>query len=74
MTGINFVVTILKMRTKGMTLMKMPMFTWTALLTNVLIIFAFPILTVALALMTFDRMFGTHFFTVSGGGNAMLWN
>ncbi|MCM3217578.1 cytochrome aa3 quinol oxidase subunit I [Niallia taxi] len=74
MTGINFVVTILKMRTKGMTLMKMPMFTWTALLTNVLIIFAFPILTVALALMTFDRMFGTHFFTVSAGGNAMLWN
>ena len=73
-TGINFIVTIIKMRTKGMTLMKMPMFTWTVLITNVIIVFAFPILTVALALMTMDRIFGTHFFTVSAGGNAMLWN
>ncbi|MDF2926139.1 MAG: subunit of quinol oxidase [Paenibacillaceae bacterium] len=73
MTGINFIVTILKMRTKGMTLLKMPMFTWTSFITSVIIVAAFPILTVALALMTFDRLFGTHFFTVSGGGMDMLW-
>lgn len=73
MTGINFIVTILKMRTKGMSLMKMPMFTWTSLITSVIIVAAFPIFTVALALMTFDRLFGTHFFTVSGGGMDMLW-
>lgn len=73
MTGINFIVTILKMRTKGMTLMKMPMFTWTTLVTSGIIVAAFPIFTVALALMTFDRLFGTHFFTLSGGGSDMLW-
>ncbi|PLR76250.1 cytochrome aa3 quinol oxidase subunit I [Bacillus sp. V3-13] len=73
MTGINFIVTILKMRTKGMTLMKMPMFTWTTLVTSVIIVAAFPIFTVALALMTFDRLYGTHFFTLSGGGMDMLW-
>ncbi|MGF2615268.1 cytochrome aa3 quinol oxidase subunit I [Rossellomorea vietnamensis] len=73
MTGINFIVTILKMRTKGMGLMKMPMFTWTTLITSVIIVAAFPIFTVALALMTTDRIFGTHFFTVSGGGMDMLW-
>ncbi|GCL73115.1 MULTISPECIES: cytochrome aa3 quinol oxidase subunit I [Paenibacillus] len=73
MTGINFIVTILKMRTKGMTLMKMPMFTWTTLITSVIIVAAFPIFTVALALMTFDRLYGTHFFTLSGGGLDMLW-
>ncbi|MDQ1911464.1 cytochrome aa3 quinol oxidase subunit I [Paenibacillus sp. GD4] len=73
MTGINFIVTILKMRTKGMTLMKMPMFTWTTLITSVIIVAAFPIFTVALALMTFDRLYGTHFFTLSGGGMDMLW-
>ncbi|PAE26263.1 cytochrome aa3 quinol oxidase subunit I [Bacillus sp. 7894-2] len=73
MTGINFIVTILKMRTKGMTLMKMPMFTWTTFVTSILIVAAFPIFTVALALMTFDRLYGTHFFTVSGGGMDMLW-
>lgn len=73
MTGINFIVTILKMRTKGMTLMKMPMFTWTTLTTSAIIVAAFPIFTVALALMTTDRIFGTHFFTISGGGSDMLW-
>lgn len=73
MTGINFIVTILKMRAKGMTLMKMPMFTWTSLITSLIIVAAFPIFTVALALMTFDRIFGTHFFTLSGGGMDMLW-
>jgi len=73
MTGINFIVTILKMRTKGMTLMKMPMFSWTTLITSVIIVAAFPIFTVALGLMTFDRLYGTHFFTLSGGGMDMLW-
>ncbi|QOR67071.1 cytochrome aa3 quinol oxidase subunit I [Cytobacillus suaedae] len=73
MTGINFIVTILKMRTKGMTLLKMPMFAWTTLVTSVIIVASFPIFTVALALMTFDRLYGTHFFTVSGGGMDMLW-
>lgn len=73
MTGINFIVTILKMRTKGMSLMKIPMFTWTTLITSVIIVAAFPIFTVALGLMTFDRLFETHFFTISGGGMPMLW-
>lgn len=73
LTGINFLVTILKMRAPGMTLMRMPMFTWSILITCVIIIFAFPILTVALALMTFDRLFGSHFFTLTNGGMDMLW-
>lgn len=73
MTGINFIVTILKMRTKGMTLMRMPMFSWTTLITSVIIVAAFPIFTVALALMTFDRLYGTQFFTLSNGGSDMLW-
>ncbi|HZG70104.1 MAG TPA: cytochrome aa3 quinol oxidase subunit I [Chondromyces sp.] len=73
MTGINFVTTIMKMRAPGMTLMKMPMFTWTALITNLLITFAFPVLTVLLAMGTFDRLFGTHFFTMDNGGMDMLW-
>lgn len=73
MTGINLIVTILKMRTKGMTLMRMPMFTWTTLITSVIIVASFPIFTVALALMMFDRLYGTHFFTLSGGGMDMLW-
>ncbi|MDI6649262.1 cbb3-type cytochrome c oxidase subunit I, partial [Bacillus altitudinis] len=73
MTGINFMVTILKMRTKGMTLMRMTMFTWTTLITSVIIVFSFPVLTVALALMTFDRLFGSSFFTLEAGGMPMLW-
>ncbi|EPY05978.1 quinol oxidase subunit 1 [Paenibacillus sp. E194] len=73
MTGVNFIVTILRMRAPGMTLMKMPMFTWSVLITNVIILFAFPVLTVALALMTFDRMFGSQFFSMANGGMDMLW-
>lgn len=73
MTGINFFVTIIRMRTKGMTLMKMPMFTWTVLVTCLIIILAFPVLTVALALMTFDHLFGTAFFTLGNGGLPMMW-
>ncbi|WP_153721893.1 cytochrome aa3 quinol oxidase subunit I [Sporosarcina cascadiensis] len=73
MTGINFLVTILKMRAPGMKLMKMPMFTWSILITSVIIVFAFPVLTVALALMMLDRQFGTQFFTMQNGGMDMLW-
>ncbi|KLD64137.1 cytochrome o ubiquinol oxidase subunit I [Dyella japonica] len=73
LSGINFIVTIMKMRTPGMTLMKMPVFTWTALVTNILIVAAFPILTVTLALLTADRYLGMHFFTNDLGGNAMMY-
>lgn len=72
-TGINMIVTILKMRAPGMTLMKMPMFTWSSLVANVIIVFAFPVLTVALVMGTFDRLFATNFFTTSNGGMDMLW-
>ncbi|HQT27271.1 MAG TPA: cbb3-type cytochrome c oxidase subunit I, partial [Burkholderiales bacterium] len=73
MTGINFFVTILKMRAPGMTLMKMPVFTWTILVTTVLIMLSFPVLTVTLALLTFDRYLDMHFFTNGMGGNQMLF-
>ena len=73
LTGINFIVTILKMRAPGMKLMRMPMFTWSSLITSVIITFAFPVLTVSLALMMFDRLFGSQFFTMSNGGMDMLW-
>jgi cytochrome o ubiquinol oxidase subunit I len=73
LTGINFFVTIVRMRAPGMTYMKMPVFTWTALCTNVLIMASFPILTVTLALLGLDRYLGMHFFTNDGGGNAMLY-
>ncbi|MPZ57569.1 MAG: cytochrome o ubiquinol oxidase subunit I [Rhizobiales bacterium] len=71
LTGINFIVTILKRRAPGMTLMRMPLFTWTAFCTSVLMTFAFPALTVACALLALDRTFGMHFFTNTGGGNPM---
>ena len=73
MTGINFFVTIIKMRCKGMTLMKMPVFTWASLCSVILVIAAFPVLTVTLGLLTLDRYFGTHFFTTSGGGDQMMY-
>ncbi len=71
--GINFIVTILKMRAPGMTLMKMPMFTWTSLLSMLLVISVFPILTVTIALLFLDRSLGMHFFTTDFGGNAMMY-
>ncbi len=73
LSGINFIVTILKMRVKGMNLMKMPVFTWSVLGALSLVIFAFPILTATLLLLTLDRNLGTHFFTAGGGGNAMMY-
>jgi cytochrome aa3-600 menaquinol oxidase subunit 1 len=72
-TGVNFLVTILRMRAKGMTLMKMPLFAWSALITSSLIIFAFPALTVALALTMLDRLFGSSFFTIAHGGMPMMY-
>src|SRR5579863_3357412 len=71
LTGINFLVTIVKRRAPGMRLMMMPLFTWTALCTNILIVFAFPALTVAAALLGLDRYLGMHFFTNGDGGNIM---
>jgi cytochrome o ubiquinol oxidase subunit 1 len=73
LTGINFFVTILKMRCPGMTLMKMPIFTWASLCANILIIIAFPILTVCLAMLTLDRYLDFHFFSNSFGGNQMMY-
>jgi cytochrome o ubiquinol oxidase subunit 1 len=73
LSGINLLVTIIKMRAPGMSLMKMPMFVWTALCTNVLIVAAFPVLTAVLALLSLDRYAGTNFFTTSLGGNAMMY-
>nr|WP_189043494.1 cytochrome o ubiquinol oxidase subunit I [Aliidongia dinghuensis] len=73
LTGINFIVTILRMRAPGMGLMKMPVFTWTALITNILIVAVFPVLTATLALLSADRMLGMHFFTNEAGGNPMMY-
>ncbi|MGP1959116.1 MAG: cytochrome o ubiquinol oxidase subunit I [Arsenophonus sp. NC-CH8-MAG3] len=73
LTGINFFTTILRMRASGMSMMKMPVFTWTAICANILIIGAFPILTVTIALLTLDRYLGTHFFTNEMGGNMMMY-
>ncbi len=72
-SGVNFAVTILKMRAPGMKLMHMPMFTWSTLITSVIIVFAFPVLTVALAMLAIDRIFGAHFFTATAGGDPMMW-
>lgn len=73
LSGINFLVTILKMRCPGMTMMKMPIFTWSTLCSMVLVIFAFPILTATLCLLTLDRYLGMHFFTAGNGGNPMMY-
>jgi cytochrome o ubiquinol oxidase subunit 1 len=73
LSGVNFVATILRLRAPGMTLMKMPVFTWTALVTNILIVAAFPVLAATLALLTADRYLGFHFFTNDLGGNAMMY-
>lgn len=73
LTGVNFFVTIMKMRAPGMTLMRMPVFIWTILCTNILIIAAFPVLTVTIALLTLDRYLGMHFFTNELGGNQMMY-
>ncbi|WP_373285983.1 cytochrome c oxidase subunit I [Marinithermofilum abyssi] len=73
MSGINFLVTIINMRTPGMTYLRMPLFTWSAFVASALILFTFPPLTAGLFMMMFDRLFGTHFFAVAGGGNVTIW-
>ena len=73
MTGINFVSTIFKRRAPGMTLMRMPLFTWTVLTASVLVVFSFPGLTVAATLLELDRIVGMHFFTNGDGGNMMMF-
>ncbi len=73
LSGVNLIVTIVKMRAPGMDLMKMPVFTWTSLCTNVLIVAAFPVLTAVLGMLSLDRMFGTNFFTNELGGNSMMY-
>ena len=73
LSGINLIATIVKMRAPGLSMMKMPIFTWTSLCTNVLIVAAFPILAAVLALLTLDRYVGTHFFTNDLGGNPMMY-
>ncbi len=73
LSGVNLLVTIIKMRAPGMKMMRMPVFTWTALCTNVLIVAAFPVLTAVLAMLSLDRTFGTNFFTNDLGGNAMMY-
>jgi cytochrome o ubiquinol oxidase subunit I len=73
MTGVNFVTTILKIHAPGMTYMRMPVFTWTALAANLVIVAAFPVLTATLAMLTLDRYLGFHFFTNEAGGNVMMF-
>lgn len=73
LSGINLICTIVKMRCPGMTMMKMPIFTWTSLCTNVLIVATFPVLTAVLALLSADRYIGTNFFTSDLGGNPMMY-
>jgi cytochrome o ubiquinol oxidase subunit 1 len=73
LAGINMVTTILKMRAPGMSYMRMPVFCWTALASNLLIVAAFPILTATFGMLLLDRYVGMHFFTNDGGGNAMLY-
>jgi len=73
LSGVNLIATIVKMRAPGMSLMQMPVFTWTALCTNALIVASFPVLTAALALLSADRYLGMHFFTNDLGGNPMMY-
>ena len=71
--GINFIMTILKMRAPGMTLSRMPLFVWTSLFAMILVVSVFPILAATIALLTLDRLMGMHFFTTDLGGNAMMY-
>ena len=73
LSGVNLIATIVKMRAPGMTMMKMPIFCWTALCTNILIVAAFPVLTAVLALLSLDRYADTAFFTNTLGGNPMMY-
>jgi len=72
-SAVNLTVTVLNMRAPGMTLMKMPVFTWMTFITQVLLVFALPVITVALLLLSFDRLFDAAFFDASKGGDPFLW-
>ena len=72
-SAINLTVTVFNMRTPGMSMMRMPVFTWMAFITQVLLVFALPVITVALFLLMFDRLFDASFFDVSKGGDPFLW-
>ena len=69
----NFLVTIINMRAPGMNFMRMPLFVWMTLITSILLVLAFPVITVALIELIMDRNFGTHFFIPSAGGDPVLW-
>jgi len=71
--AVNFFVTIVNLRAPGMRMMRMPMFVWMSFITQILLLLAFPVITVALIFLMFDRVFGTHFYTPSGGGDPVLW-
>ena len=73
LTGVNFVTTVLKIYAPGMTYMRMPIFCWTTLASNLMIVAAFPMLTATLAMLLLDRYLGFHFFTNDGGGNVMMF-
>ncbi|MDR4307736.1 cytochrome o ubiquinol oxidase subunit I [Chelatococcus sambhunathii] len=73
LSGVNLIATIVKMRAPGMTMMRMPIFTWTSLCSNVLIVASFPVLGATLALLSLDRYVGTNFFTNDLGGSAMMY-
>ena len=72
-TGVNLVTTIFYLRAPGMTMFRMPIFTWNMLVTGLLILIAFPVLTAALIMLYADRHFGTHVYSVKGGGSPVLW-
>jgi cytochrome c oxidase subunit 1 len=71
--SINLIVTVLNMRAPGMTLLKMPVFTWMAFVTQLLLVFAIPVISVALFLLTFDRLFDANFFNTAAGADPLLW-
>jgi cytochrome c oxidase subunit 1 len=71
--GFNFITTIINMRAPGMHLMRMPMFTWMSFVVQFLLVLAFPVITIALVFLQFDRFFGTNFYTVSAGADPLLW-
>src|SRR5574338_1118424 len=71
--AVNFFTTVINLRAKGMRLMRMPMFTWMSFITQVLLLLAFPVITVSLILLMFDRFFGTHFYIPATGGDPILW-
>ncbi|HQU09068.1 MAG TPA: cbb3-type cytochrome c oxidase subunit I, partial [Opitutales bacterium] len=69
----NFITTIINMRAPGLTMMRLPVFTWMTLITSLLIIFAFPAITIALIELMFDRYFDTNFYHVEAGGQPIWW-